>query len=848
MAAVEQTTPTRSWTSFRAERTQARPKHSLFGTALEHYDKEDLKGISPSEASQIGVRKPRERYPIPEHLQQHVSARAIVEKVKGDIEGQTQQVTDARRQLQEKEQQALAFKPTSSGSRRGESDSHGWMTKKDLEHADEINAVGLGKKGSYNRDKYGHKPPTHNYTLIGDVLSKGNDFGRRQVYDPDQTLVDYNRQQNNNTGSPHAPVDNDGVAPFSNRRNAADELPPNIKHHFGTRICESLLADQKVVEDTLQKQKAQLRRAKPPLIVDTKDIDAKSSGNYFEIGHNTRYSVFPGHSVPKLESCMKSAHNEAVYLRRQVPPDEYRIVKDAYGKWREQEVLRLREQKLWDEYFKSLTKFAVTWDRSQTRPPPQIHTPPINASFGSHTEQNNATCPERTSTSSSEANQRPSAEDDPSRRLPRLNSPGGRASKCLENMAHGDGARLPSSYNGSVDKRRQRPPSRHYSPAQRNDLWQRGQIASRGDLRKRSAGGEADRGRLGQAANFSDNNSADKPPSSHRSSAPPSEGISEEMRHRRALAHAGYTNNGNVGNFSGNNNDVFKSPSSQRSPSSSNTFSQKRGLGQGQSGDDNPGAACPPKRPEDDFNTGRLGRGGDFSGNNEAETAPSRTYSPTLNSDSNGLRSPQNYTYRRYLDNGRLNEGGSFFSDERSNETPPACRGFLPPVKYDFSDIGEKQDTHISDETLAEMNKQNNNLQYERRAIRLGFNPPIVYDIVPPPLIPKQAASQKRLGGRPRLGKEPLRIKTAQEIAKAEEWRKKKERWTRAKPPMSPDCSEYEARASGSYFAVGQAGRNNSFPWFPVKVESETQDKFSDKVHLSRYPTVDEFRVIKDDY
>nr|KAG5704897.1 hypothetical protein BaRGS_003880 [Batillaria attramentaria] len=253
-------------------------------------------------------------------------------------------------------------------------------------------------------------------------------------------------------------------------------------------------------------------------------------------------------------------------------------------------------------------------------------------------------------------------------------------------------------------------------------------------------------------------------------------------------------------------------------------------------------------RPEDDFNTGRLGRGGDFSGNNEAETAPSRTYSPTLNSDSNGLRSPQNYTYRRYLDNGRLNEGGSFFSDERSNETPPACRGFLPPVKYDFSDIGEKQDTHISDETLAEMNKQNNNLQYERRAIRLGFNPPIVYDIVPPPLIPKQAASQKRLGGRPRLGKEPLRIKTAQEIAKAEEWRKKKERWTRAKPPMSPDCSEYEARASGSYFAVGQAGRNNSFPWFPVKVESETQDKFSDKVHLSRYPTVDEFRVIKDDY
>lgn len=70
-------TPPRSAHVFRAKRTEARPRHTLFGTALENIHKSELEGIDASEASKIGVRQAPERYPIPEHLQGHVSGMVL---------------------------------------------------------------------------------------------------------------------------------------------------------------------------------------------------------------------------------------------------------------------------------------------------------------------------------------------------------------------------------------------------------------------------------------------------------------------------------------------------------------------------------------------------------------------------------------------------------------------------------------------------------------------------------------------------------------------------------------------------------------------------------------------------
>ena len=71
-------TPPRSASIFRAKRTEARPRHTLFGTALENINKSELEGIDASEASKIGIKHVPERYPIPEHLQGHVSGTVLV--------------------------------------------------------------------------------------------------------------------------------------------------------------------------------------------------------------------------------------------------------------------------------------------------------------------------------------------------------------------------------------------------------------------------------------------------------------------------------------------------------------------------------------------------------------------------------------------------------------------------------------------------------------------------------------------------------------------------------------------------------------------------------------------------
>lgn len=262
-----------------------------------------------------------------------VSARAMVEKVRSDINSQNQMLADAQKQLKEKELKALAFKPEAERKQVGKSRDHAWLTKQDLEHSKDINIMGLNETGSYNHERYGSKPPTHNYSLIGDVLTKGNEFGHQQRYDPDDTLLAMNQSDNNNIGAIrlgwNPPVDPDKECPLKPK--SAVELPPNIRHRFGSRVCDSLLSDEKKVMDTLDKQKSESRSAKMHPEVDTKDYQVRSSTSYFGVSQATRFNVFPGHSVLDMGSTMRTTHNDVVYLRREPMTNEYRMVKDDYG-------------------------------------------------------------------------------------------------------------------------------------------------------------------------------------------------------------------------------------------------------------------------------------------------------------------------------------------------------------------------------------------------------------------------------------------------------------------------------------------------------------------------------------
>ncbi|KAL8580402.1 hypothetical protein ACOMHN_020879 [Nucella lapillus] len=337
--------------SFRAKPTEARPRHSLFGTELENIDKSELEGIDASEANKIGVKPQPVRYPVPEHLQGHMSARSMVDKARHDIVSQSQACSDAQKQLKEKEQKALMFQPDSEKKQRGKSREPTWLTKQDLNHSKDINIVGLNQSGSYNHDRFGNKPPTHNYSLIGDVLSKGNEFGYIQKYDPDESLLALNESDNNNIGAIrlgwNPKVDPDVECPLK-PKSAAVKLPPNIRHQYGSRVCDALLADEKKVSETLDKQKTGQRSAKTPLGVDIKDYEAKASGSYFDVGHVTRFNLFPGHSMLDMNSTLKADHNDIVYLRREPMTDEYRVIKDGYATWAEQNLVREKLKKQWN--------------------------------------------------------------------------------------------------------------------------------------------------------------------------------------------------------------------------------------------------------------------------------------------------------------------------------------------------------------------------------------------------------------------------------------------------------------------------------------------------------------------
>ena len=257
----------------------------------------------------------------------------MVEKVRSDINSQNQMVADAQQQLKEKELKALAFKPEAEQKQEGKIRDHAWLTKQDLEHSHDINIVGLSKTGSYNHDRYGNKPPTHNYSLIGDVLTKGNEFGQQQKYDPDDTLLALNQSNNNNLEAIrlgwNPPVDPDIEFPLKPK--STMRVPPNIRHQFGSRVCDTLLFDEQKVMETLDKQKGGSRSAKQRPVVDTKDYQTKASGSYFDVGQVTRFNVFPGHSMLDQTSTMRAAYNDVVYLRREPVCNEYRIVKDGYG-------------------------------------------------------------------------------------------------------------------------------------------------------------------------------------------------------------------------------------------------------------------------------------------------------------------------------------------------------------------------------------------------------------------------------------------------------------------------------------------------------------------------------------
>ena len=223
------------------------------------------------------------------------------------------------------------YHPTEPGAQTARSQ---WFTQKDLTGAKDINIVGLNKNQSYNRDKYGNRAPVHNYSLIGDVLRPGMDFPRRERTEVQMRNLGYGKGDFRGALAEGARTPTKGNQSARTPRHTSVTLPPNIKHQFGSRVCDKLLADKDAVNKTIKDQKeinATLQRTSKKFDVPkfTKELNPE----YEMLGNALRMNVVPGYTIDHKISTTKTAFNDQVHLFRHPDPDKYRYQKDELSKY-----------------------------------------------------------------------------------------------------------------------------------------------------------------------------------------------------------------------------------------------------------------------------------------------------------------------------------------------------------------------------------------------------------------------------------------------------------------------------------------------------------------------------------
>jgi len=350
------------WWGMRATRTKAMPKHSLFGSNMENVDKEELKNTKGRYIPEGYIRPQKNRYPLPDYMQGALTGRQVVESLKSEIAKQQNIVSSIDSEMNQKAKEALLFKSSDQQPQTPKSivsNRPNWLSENDIKHSKEINIVGLNPRGSYNRDKYGQKPKHHTYSIIGDIMAKNTDSktARRRVLDGDQEFVkEFNagrRSKRHNTSSIISNTENNPNDTKGTSRSLV-QLPANIRHAFGSRVCDYLLSDKELVDEALAKQRTQSGPARPSKKQNIQSLQA-NQGNYESLGSNMRYNIFPG-SFPGLTtehnlSRTKDDFNDTVHLRRVPNPDEFRYQRDELSTWSEHNVLRERTKKAWDEAY-----------------------------------------------------------------------------------------------------------------------------------------------------------------------------------------------------------------------------------------------------------------------------------------------------------------------------------------------------------------------------------------------------------------------------------------------------------------------------------------------------------------
>lgn len=201
-------------------------------------------------------------------------------------------------------------------------------TRNDIEHADEMNKVGLNNTTNYNRDKHGRRLSGYRSAIIGDIVQYDRNVGtgHHGQYSPSfGTVHDYRRKM--------AQLVSDSTNNPTQQYKSVVELPLNIRHSYGSQECDNLLSDKDKVDRTVEEQKktklAMMKYRRQSTLPELRRPDINPT--YEAFGNAIRSNVFPGYTMNHTSSLMKEDHSIEVFLARQPPPDTFRHQRDELG-------------------------------------------------------------------------------------------------------------------------------------------------------------------------------------------------------------------------------------------------------------------------------------------------------------------------------------------------------------------------------------------------------------------------------------------------------------------------------------------------------------------------------------
>lgn len=200
------------------------------------------------------------------------------------------------------------------------------------------NKIGLNKTNSFNRDKYGRKPPTHQYKLMGDVLRRPSKSAPVSVMSLNQTprISDQiaSRGQMNGTVGDYSQkryakwkerTNNRTLSPFlqsSAEMYGGIKLSTNIKHKYGSNVCDELLNDECAVVQTMadiDRKDIREKRATPlfrqgfGLSSHNLSRSCSQQLSYHDLSNTLRSNIFPGDGIIYNCGATHADYNEDVY-------------------------------------------------------------------------------------------------------------------------------------------------------------------------------------------------------------------------------------------------------------------------------------------------------------------------------------------------------------------------------------------------------------------------------------------------------------------------------------------------------------------------------------------------------